>query len=95
MLIHPRKCRKCIYTTGSKVLEATAVGDISISTEYGEILRQNVLYVHNLNINLLSTNSLTDKGACVTLDPKGGQIHLADGMLLKIVKNHKSGLLEI
>ncbi|SOV08056.1 uncharacterized protein UDID_17272 [Ustilago sp. UG-2017a] len=77
------------------VLEATAVGDISISTEYGEILLQNVLYVHNLNINLLSTNSLMDKGAHVTLDPKGGQIHLADGMLLKIVKNRKSGLLEI
>ncbi|SOV06480.1 uncharacterized protein UDID_17482 [Ustilago sp. UG-2017a] len=94
MLIHPRKCRKRVYTAGSEVLEATAVGDVSISTEYGEILLQNVLYVHSLNINLLSTNSLTDEGAHVTLDPKGGQIHLADGTLLKIVKNHKSGLLE-
>ena len=95
MLIHPRKCRKRVYTAGSEVLEATAVGDVSISTEYGEILLQNVLYVHSLNINLLSTNSLTDEGARVTLDPEGGQIYLADGTILKIVKNHKSGLLEI
>ncbi|KAJ1039877.1 hypothetical protein NDA11_002974 [Ustilago hordei] len=56
---------------------------------------QNVLYVKNLNVNLLSTNSLTDEGAQVTLDHAGGQIHLANGTLLKISKNSKCGLLEL
>ncbi|SOV01642.1 uncharacterized protein UDID_18154 [Ustilago sp. UG-2017a] len=94
MLIHPRNCRKCVYTTGSEVLEATAVGDTNIATEHGDVYLQNVLYVKRLNINLLSTNSLTDEGARVTLDPTGGQIHLANGMLLKIAKDRERGLLE-
>ncbi|SOV02711.1 uncharacterized protein UDID_18007 [Ustilago sp. UG-2017a] len=94
MLIHPRNCRKRVYTAGSKVLEATAVGDTNIATEHGDVYLQNVLYVKRLNINLLSTNSLTDEGACVTLDPTGGQIHLANGMLLKIAKDRERGLLE-
>ncbi|SOV04525.1 uncharacterized protein UDID_17111 [Ustilago sp. UG-2017a] len=94
MLIHPRNCRKHVYTTGSEVLEATAVGDVSIATEYGDVYLQNVLYVKRLNVNLLSTNSLTDEGARVTLDPTGRQIHLANGMLLKVAKDRKRGLLE-
>ncbi|KAJ1583661.1 hypothetical protein NDA15_005642 [Ustilago hordei] len=80
--------------TGSEVLEATAVGDVSITTKYGDILLQNILYVKNLNINLLSTMSLTDEGAQVTLDHTGSQIHLANGIILKISKNSKCGLLE-
>ena len=95
MLIHPRRCRKHVYTAGSEILEVTAAGDVNISTKYREILLHNVLYVHNLNVNLLLTNSLMDKGAHVTLDPRGGQIHLANGMLLKIAKNHEHGLLEV
>ncbi|SOV02022.1 uncharacterized protein UDID_18936 [Ustilago sp. UG-2017a] len=95
MLIHPRKCRKCVYTARSEILKVTAVGDVSISTRCGEVLLHNVLYVHNLNVNLLSTNTLMDEGACVTLDLRGGQIHLANGMLLKIAKNRKRGLLEV
>ncbi|SOV04878.1 uncharacterized protein UDID_17223 [Ustilago sp. UG-2017a] len=83
MLIHPRN-----------LLEATAVGDTNIATEHGDVYLQNVLYVKRLNINLLSTNSLTDEGARVTLDPTGGQIHLANGMLLKIAKDRECGLLE-
>ncbi|SOV07252.1 uncharacterized protein UDID_18754 [Ustilago sp. UG-2017a] len=94
MLIHPRNCRKRVYTAGSEVLEATAVGDVSIATEYGDVYLQNVLYVKRLNVNLLSTNSLTDEGARVTLDPTGGQIHLANGMLLKVAKDRERGLLE-
>ena len=94
MLIHPRNCRKRVYTAGSEVLEATAVGDVSIATEYGDVYLQNVLYVKRLNVNLLSTNSLTDEGARVTLDPTGGQIHLANGMLLKVAKDREHGLLE-
>ncbi|SYW86759.1 uncharacterized protein UHO2_05383 [Ustilago hordei] len=94
MLIHPRNCRKRMYTAGSEVLEATAVGDTNIATEHGDVYLQNVLYVKRLNINLLSTNSLTDEGARVTLDPTGGQIHLANGMLLKIAKDREHGLLE-
>ena len=94
MLIHPRNCRKRVYTAGSEVLEATAVGDTNIATEHGDVYLQNVLYVRKLNINLLSTNSLTDEGARVTLDPTGGQIHLANGMLLKIAKDRERGLLE-
>ncbi|SOV05421.1 uncharacterized protein UDID_18419 [Ustilago sp. UG-2017a] len=94
MLIHPRNCRKRVYTAGSEVLEATAVGDASIATEYGDVYLQNVLYVKRLNVNLLSTNSLTDEGARVTLDPTGRQIHLANGMLLKIAKDREHGLLE-
>ena len=72
----------------------TAIGDASISTNTGDVLLQNVLYVQHLNVNLLSTNSLTDEGARVTLDSTGGQIHLANGMLLKISKNCEQGLLE-
>ena len=94
MLIHPRNCRKRVYTAGSEVLEATAVGDTNIATEHGDVYLQNVLYVRKLNINLLSTNSLTDEGARMTLDPTGGQIHLANGMLLKIAKDRERGLLE-
>ncbi|SOV02936.1 uncharacterized protein UDID_18083 [Ustilago sp. UG-2017a] len=94
MLIHPRNCRKHVYTAGSEMLEATAVGDTNIATEHGDVYLQNVLYVKRLNINLLSTNSLTDEGARVTLDPTGGQIHLANGMLLKIAKDRERGLLE-
>ncbi|SYW81521.1 uncharacterized protein UHO2_00045 [Ustilago hordei] len=41
MLIHPRTCRKQIITAGSEVLEAAAIGDASISTDYGEISLQN------------------------------------------------------
>ena len=76
MLIHPRTCRKRIITAGSEVLEVAAIGDASISTDYGEISLQNVLYVKHLNVNLLSTNSLTDEGARVILDTTGGQIFL-------------------
>ncbi|SYW76942.1 uncharacterized protein UHO2_05659 [Ustilago hordei] len=94
MLIHPRNCRKRVYTAGSEVLEATAVGDTNIATEYGDVYLQNVLYVKRLNINLLSTNSLMDEGARVTLDMTGRQIHLANGMLLRITKDHECGLLE-
>ncbi|SOV08507.1 uncharacterized protein UDID_17414 [Ustilago sp. UG-2017a] len=78
----------------TQLLEATAVGDVSIATEYGDVYLQNVLYVKRLNVNLLSTNSLTDEGARVTLDPTGGQIHLAKGMLLRIAKDRERGLLE-
>ncbi|SPC65169.1 related to retrotransposon protein [Ustilago sp. UG-2017b] len=35
-----------------------------------------------------------DEGARVILDPTGGQIHLANGMLLKIAKDRERGLLE-
>ncbi|SOV06118.1 uncharacterized protein UDID_19409 [Ustilago sp. UG-2017a] len=84
-----------VYTAGSEILKATAVGDVSISTRCGEVLLHNVLYVHNLNVNLLSTNTLTDEVARVTLDLRGGQIHLANGTLLKIAKNHERGLLEL
>ncbi|SOV09374.1 uncharacterized protein UDID_18568 [Ustilago sp. UG-2017a] len=94
MLIHPRTCRKRIITAGSEVLEAAAIGDASISTDYGEIPLQNVLYVKHLNVNLLSTNSLTDEGAQVILDTTGGQIFLTNGMTLKIAKNRERGLLE-
>ncbi|SYW82245.1 uncharacterized protein UHO2_00730 [Ustilago hordei] len=94
MLIHPRTCRKQIITAGSEVLEAAAIGDASISTDYGEISLQNVLYVKHLNVNLLSTNSLTDEGARVILDTTGGQIFLTNGMTLKIAKNRERGLLE-
>ncbi|SAM70236.1 related to retrotransposon protein [Ustilago bromivora] len=93
-LIDSKTCRKNIFTAGSKVLEATAVGDVNISIEYGDVLLQNVLYVRNLNVNLLSTNSFTDEGAQVTLDQSGGQIHLANGTSLKISKNSECGLLE-
>ena len=64
MLIGLRTCQKCILTAGSKVLEVTAIGDASISTNTRDVLLQNVLYVQHLNVNLLSTNSLTDEGAC-------------------------------
>ena len=94
MLIHPRTCRKRIITAGSEVLEAAAIGDASISTDYGEIPLQNVLYVKHLNVNLLSTNSLTDEGARVILGTTGGQIFLTNGMTLKIAKNRERGLLE-
>ncbi|SYW86587.1 uncharacterized protein UHO2_04084 [Ustilago hordei] len=94
MLIHPRTCRKRIITAGSKVLEEAAIGDASISTDYREISLQNVLYVKHLNVNLLSTNSLTDEGARVILDTTGGQIFLTNGMTLKIAKNRERGLLE-
>ncbi|SOV03025.1 uncharacterized protein UDID_18314 [Ustilago sp. UG-2017a] len=94
MLIGPRTCRKHVLTAGSEVLEATAIGDASISTNTGDVLLQNVLYVQHLNVNLLSTNSLTDEGARVILDSTGGQIYLANGMLLKMTKNRKRGLLE-
>lgn len=63
MLIHLRTCRKQIITAGSEVLEVAAIGDASISTDYGEISLQNVLYVKHLNVNLLSTNSLMCEGA--------------------------------
>ncbi|SOV08787.1 uncharacterized protein UDID_17732 [Ustilago sp. UG-2017a] len=89
MLIGPRTCRKCVLTAGSEVLEATAIGDASISTNTGDVLLQNVLYVQRLNVNLLSTNSLTDEGARVILDSTGGQIYLANGMLLKMTKNRE------
>ena len=82
MLICPRACRKRVFTAGSQVLEATAIGDVNVLTNYGDVLLQNVLYVKNLNVNLMSTNSLTDEGARVTLDLTGRQIHLANGMLL-------------
>ena len=62
-LINPRTCQKHIYTAGKEVLDASAIGDLYISTAHGETLLQNVLYVKNLNVNLLSTNSLTDEGA--------------------------------
>ncbi|SOV01865.1 uncharacterized protein UDID_18825 [Ustilago sp. UG-2017a] len=94
MLIGPRTCQKCVLTAGSEVLEATAIGDASISTNTGDVLLQNVLYVQRLNVNLLSTNSLTDEGARVILDSTGGQIYLANGMLLKMTKNRERGLLE-
>ncbi|SYW81878.1 uncharacterized protein UHO2_00382 [Ustilago hordei] len=94
MLIQPKTCQKHIFTAGSEVLEATAIGGISISTEYGDLSLQNVLYVKDLNVNLLSTNLLTDEGAQVILDPTGGQIHMANGMVFKISKDHKHGLLE-
>ncbi|SOV07964.1 uncharacterized protein UDID_17246 [Ustilago sp. UG-2017a] len=94
MLIHPRTCQKRIITAGSEVLEAAAIGDASISTDYKEISLQNVLYVKHLNVNLLSTNSLTDEGARVILDTTGGQIFLTNGMTLKIAKNRERGLLE-
>ena len=94
MLICPRTCQKRIFTAGSKVLEATAIGDASISKSHGDVFLQNVLYVQHLNVNLLSTNSLTDEGAQVMLDSTRGQIHLANGMLLKMTKNHKQRLLE-
>ncbi|CCF50015.1 uncharacterized protein UHOR_14151 [Ustilago hordei] len=83
-----------IITTRSKVLEAAAIGDASISTDYGEISLQNVLYVKHLNVNLLSTNSLMDERAQVILDTTSGQIFLTNGMTLKIAKNCKQGLLE-
>ena len=89
MLIGPRTCRKCVLTAGSEVLEATAIGDASISTNTGDVLLQNVLYVQHLNVNLLSTNSLADEGARVILDSTGGQIYLANGMLLKMTKNRE------
>ncbi|SOV06222.1 uncharacterized protein UDID_19483 [Ustilago sp. UG-2017a] len=94
MLIGPRTCRKRVLTAGSEVLEATAIGDASISTNTRDVLLQNVLYVQHLNVNLLSTNSLTDEGARVILDSTGGQIYLANGMLLKMTKNCKRGVLE-
>ncbi|SOV07074.1 uncharacterized protein UDID_18712 [Ustilago sp. UG-2017a] len=94
MLIHPRTCRKRIITAGSEVLEAAAIGDASISTDYGEISLQNVLYVKHLNVNLLSTNSLTDEGARVILDTTSSQIFLTNSMTLKIAKNREQGLLE-
>ncbi|CCF47962.1 hypothetical protein NDA11_001609 [Ustilago hordei] len=94
MLISPRTCRKHIFAAGSEVLEATAIGDINILTKYGDISLHDVLYVRNLNINLLLTNSLMDKGAQVTLDITGGQIHLANGISLKLTKNCKQGLLK-
>ena len=75
-------------------MEAAAIGDASISTDYGEISLQNVLYVKHLNVNLLSMNSLMDEGAQVTLDATGGQIVLTNGMTLKIAKNREQGLLE-
>ncbi|KAJ1598781.1 hypothetical protein NDA14_001323 [Ustilago hordei] len=37
---------------------------------------------------------MTDEGAQVILDSASGQIHLANGMLLKMTKDHKQGLLE-
>ncbi|SYW83870.1 uncharacterized protein UHO2_03098 [Ustilago hordei] len=83
-----------IITTRSKVLEAAAIGDASISTDYGEISLQNVLYVKHLNVNLLSTNSLMDEGAQVILDTTGSQIFLTNSMTLKIAKNCEQGLLE-
>ncbi|SYW74117.1 uncharacterized protein UHO2_00982 [Ustilago hordei] len=79
---------------GSEVLEATAIGDASISTSNGDVLLHHVLYVRHLNVNLLSTNLLTDEGAQVTLDSTSGQIHLANSMLLKMTKIHEQGLLE-
>ncbi|SOV08316.1 uncharacterized protein UDID_17350 [Ustilago sp. UG-2017a] len=82
MLIGLRTCQKCILTAGSEVLEATAIGDASISTNTRDVLLQNVLYVQHLNVNLLSTNSLTDEGARVILDSTGGQIYLANGMFI-------------
>lgn len=94
IIINPKTCQKCVFTAGSEVLEATAVGDVNISTEHGDVFLQNVLYVRNLNVNLLSTNSLMDEGARVTLDIVSGQIHLANGMLLKIAKDCERGLLE-
>ena len=71
ILINPKTCQKHVFTAGSEVLEATAVGDINISTAHGDVFLQNVLYVRNLNVNLLSTNSLTDEGAQVILDHTG------------------------
>ncbi|SAM80015.1 related to retrotransposon protein [Ustilago bromivora] len=94
MLVHPRTCQKCVITTGNEVLEATAIGDISVSTDYGDIPLQNVLYVKNLKVNLLSTNSLMDEGAQVILDTTSRQIYLANGMILKVAKNREQGLLE-
>ena len=94
MLIWPRTRQKCVFTAGSKVLEATAIGDANISMSYGDVFLHNALNVRHLNVNLLSTNSLTDKGAQVTLDITSRQIHLENGMLLKVAKDCEQGLLE-
>ena len=94
MLIHPRTCRKHVITAGNEVLEVTAIGETSILTDYGDIPLQNVLYVKHLNVNLLSTNSLTDDGAQVILDNTSRQIYLTNSMTLKVAKNHEQGLLE-
>ncbi|CCF50136.1 uncharacterized protein UHOR_14263 [Ustilago hordei] len=94
MLIHPRTCQKCLITARNEVLEVTAIGDINISTDYRDIPLQNILYVKHLNVNLLSTNSLTDDGAQVILDNTGGLIYLINSMTLKVAKNCKQGLLE-
>ncbi|KAJ1576884.1 hypothetical protein NDA15_002307 [Ustilago hordei] len=94
MLICLRPCQKHVFTAGSKVLEAMAIRDVNISMYYGDVFLQNALYVRHLNVNLLSTNFLMDEGAQVTLDIVGRQIHLANGMLLKIAKDCEWGLLE-
>ena len=94
VLIHPRACQKCIFTAGSEVLEATAVGDVNILTKHRDVSLQNVLYVRILNVNLLSTNSLMDEGAQVILDHTGGIIHLVNGTSLKVSKSNEWGLLE-
>ncbi|CCF54874.1 uncharacterized protein UHO2_02201 [Ustilago hordei] len=43
IIINPKTCQKCVFTAGSEILEATAVGDVNISTEHGDIFLQNIL----------------------------------------------------
>ncbi|SOV03879.1 uncharacterized protein UDID_19349 [Ustilago sp. UG-2017a] len=51
MLIGPRTCRKRVLTAGSEVLEATAIGDASISTNTGDVLLQNVFMLLKMTKN--------------------------------------------
>lgn len=80
--------------SGEPGLEGSTYWDAHVQTDIGGIHLTNVLYVPDLNINLFSTNQATDERARVTLDREGGQIHLADGIPLRMVKNRKRGLLE-
>lgn len=86
MIVNKEECQKEIVTAEKeRSIHAVCEGDILVSPENNKRMKlklENVLYVPDLNGNLLSVSSIVEKGNKVNFDKNGVKIYSNDGTLL-------------
>ncbi|KAJ1583933.1 hypothetical protein NDA11_000432 [Ustilago hordei] len=81
-LISSTPCTGFVKTASGMKIRIMAISQAMLNVNGHEVLLDNILYVPDLDTNLILVKALANNGACVTFDSKHVILELQDGMTI-------------
>ncbi|CCF52087.1 hypothetical protein NDA14_006652 [Ustilago hordei] len=68
-LISPSPCTRFVKTAGGMKFEIKARGQVIVNVDGHKVYLNNVLYIPEASVNLMSVQALMNDGVCVMFNP--------------------------